>query len=118
MVVVDTLIEARWVVPVQPRGAVNDDHAVAVDRGRIVDVLPIASARERYSARETVQLWPAGARPGQGAKAAESEVPARGDSFHRITNVSDPTLTVFPVAQSNAPAQSDAAGSHQRASLA
>ncbi|MFO1493921.1 MAG: TRZ/ATZ family hydrolase [Lysobacterales bacterium] len=56
MVVVDTLIEARWVVPVQPRGAVYDDHAVAVDRGRIVDVLPIASARERYSARETVQL--------------------------------------------------------------
>lgn len=56
MVVVDTLIEARWVVPVQPRGAVYDDHAVAVDRGRIVDVLPLESARERYAAREIVRL--------------------------------------------------------------
>lgn len=52
----------------------------------------------------TVKLWPDGKMPGTGARAPESEVPARGDGFHRITNVSDPTLTVFPVAQSNAPA--------------
>lgn len=33
--------------------------------------------------------------PGQGAAAPEAEVP-RNDGYHRITNVSRPTLTLFP----------------------
>jgi hypothetical protein len=33
--------------------------------------------------------------PGKGANAPEAEVP-RNDGFHRITNVSRPTLTLFP----------------------
>ena len=41
--------------------------------------------------------------PGNGAKEAEAEVP-RNDGFHRITNVSRPTLTLFP-----APRKTDAA---------
>ncbi len=45
---VDTLISARWVVPVEPEGAVLDRHAVAVSRGRVVDVLPTDQARRRY----------------------------------------------------------------------
>ncbi|MBI1732468.1 MAG: TRZ/ATZ family hydrolase [Gammaproteobacteria bacterium] len=45
---VDTLICARWVIPVEPQGAVLPDHAVAVDGGRIVDVLPAEQARVRY----------------------------------------------------------------------
>ena len=36
--------------------------------------------------------------PGKGAKDAEVEVP-RNDGFHRITNVSRPTLTLFPAAR-------------------
>ncbi len=32
---VDTLISARWVVPVLPRGAVLLDHSVAIEHGRI-----------------------------------------------------------------------------------
>jgi 5-methylthioadenosine/S-adenosylhomocysteine deaminase len=55
MIAVDTLIEARWVVPVVPSGVVLDDHAVAVVDGRIVDILPIALARERYSAAERIE---------------------------------------------------------------
>jgi len=51
----------------------------------------------------TVELWPEGKMPGQGAKEPEAEVP-RNDGFHRITNVSRPTLTVFP-----APRKPDAA---------
>ena len=49
---------------------------------------PVASA--------TVDLWPEGRMPGQGAKEPEAEMPAKGDGFHRVTNVSRPTLTVFP----------------------
>jgi acetyl esterase/lipase len=46
-------------------------------------------------AAATVEVWPAGKMPGKGAKEAEAEVP-RNDGFHRITNVSRPTLTLFP----------------------
>ena len=42
-----------------------------------------------------VDVWPEGKMPGQGAKDPEAEVP-KNDGFHRITNVSRPTLTIFP----------------------
>ena len=51
----DLLIEAGWVVPVQPHGVVLEDYAVAVSGGRIVAVLPTAQARERFAAAEVVQ---------------------------------------------------------------
>ena len=53
---VDLLIEARWVVPVEPHGVVLEAHAVAVDADRIVAVLPIAEARARFAPRERVEL--------------------------------------------------------------
>ncbi|UJB17429.1 MULTISPECIES: TRZ/ATZ family hydrolase [Lysobacter] len=51
----DLLIEAGWVVPVEPHAVVLDDHAVAIKGGVIVDILPIADARARYAAAETVR---------------------------------------------------------------
>jgi 5-methylthioadenosine/S-adenosylhomocysteine deaminase len=51
---IDTLITARWVIPIEPAGRVLDDHAVAIHQGRIVAILPAKEALERYSARETV----------------------------------------------------------------
>lgn len=53
---VETLIEAGWVIPIQPRGVVLADHAVAIADGRIVAVLPTATARATLSARHTVSL--------------------------------------------------------------
>ena len=50
----DLLIEAGWVVPVVPHGVVLTDHAVGVSGGEIVAVLPIAEARARFMAKETV----------------------------------------------------------------
>ena len=43
----DLLVEAGWVVPVVPHGVVLEGHAVAVDAGRILAILPIADARAR-----------------------------------------------------------------------
>jgi 5-methylthioadenosine/S-adenosylhomocysteine deaminase len=56
MQAVDLLISARWVIPVEPAGAVLDDHSVAVAEGRIVAVLPQAQAGERFEAREHLRL--------------------------------------------------------------
>ena len=53
-VAIDLLIEAEWVIPVQPSGVVLEHHAVAVDQGRIVAILPSTDARARYAAREII----------------------------------------------------------------
>ena len=52
---VDLLIEARWLVPVEP-GAVLENHAVAVNDGRIVALLPQAEAAVRFSPRQRKRL--------------------------------------------------------------
>src|SRR5690606_18305547 len=52
----DLLIEAGWVIPVQPHGVALENHAVAVTGGRIVEVLPCAAARARFAAKEVVSL--------------------------------------------------------------
>ena len=53
---VDLLIEARWIIPVIPAGCVLENHAVAIDQGRIVAVLPQAEAPLRYAPRHTTRL--------------------------------------------------------------
>ena len=53
---VDLQIEARWVIPVEPQGVVLESHAVVVDADRIVAIMPIADARQRFEPRERVEL--------------------------------------------------------------
>jgi len=53
---IDLLIEARWVVPIEPHAVVLDDHAVAVHDGEILAILPIDKARDAYTPNERVIL--------------------------------------------------------------
>ena len=53
---VDLLIEARWIIPVEPDDTTLEHHAIAVERGKIVAILPLADARARYMAAKTVSL--------------------------------------------------------------
>jgi 5-methylthioadenosine/S-adenosylhomocysteine deaminase len=52
----DTLLCPRWIVPVEPAGAVLEGHCVAVRDGLIEAVLPRAAADERFAAYEKVEL--------------------------------------------------------------
>ena len=51
----DLLLLPQWVVPVEPAGALPD-HAVVVQNGRILDVLPADAALARYDAVQTLAL--------------------------------------------------------------
>jgi len=53
---IDLVIEARWVVPVEPHNVVLEHHAVAVNADRIVAILPIGEARQAFAPRERVEL--------------------------------------------------------------
>ena len=52
----DTVIEARWVLPVDPARSVLPDHAVVINGGRIVALLPATEARINYSPKRHVVL--------------------------------------------------------------
>lgn len=56
MTTIDTLIHARWIIPIEPAHTVLAHHSIAVQNGRIVDLLPSAEASARYTARNEIQL--------------------------------------------------------------
>ena len=52
---VDAMIFPRWIAPVQPAGVVYREHALVLDRCKIVDCCPPATARQTYSASATYE---------------------------------------------------------------
>ena len=52
----DLVIDARWVVPVEPDGVVLEDHSVVVRAGRIAAVLPSPEAARAFPASRRVAL--------------------------------------------------------------
>lgn len=53
---VDLLINARWIVPIEPADTVLEHHSVAIRHGAIVAVLPKDQAAHRFSARQSIDL--------------------------------------------------------------
>jgi 5-methylthioadenosine/S-adenosylhomocysteine deaminase len=53
---IDLLIEPGWIIPVEPANTVLENHALAVDKGRIVALLPVADALDRYAPHEHLRL--------------------------------------------------------------
>lgn len=53
---IDLLINAEWVIPIEPANVTLPQHSVAVDKGRIVDLLPQSETRQRFVPSQTVDL--------------------------------------------------------------
>ena len=49
---VDSVIYANWVIPADQASSIHENYAVVVDDGVIIDVLPGADARQRYTGFE------------------------------------------------------------------
>ncbi|MDD1631105.1 MAG: TRZ/ATZ family hydrolase, partial [Methylococcaceae bacterium] len=43
--IVDTLIHARWIIPVEPESVTYDYHTLVIDSGKIIDLLPTDHAK-------------------------------------------------------------------------
>ena len=52
---VDLRIDARWMIPVEPTGTLHD-HALVVDAGRIVAIVPFSEADRTFAARAQIAL--------------------------------------------------------------
>lgn len=53
---IDTLIEARWIIPVDAKNSTLSNHALAINQGKIIDIFPASEAITRYSPKHTVLL--------------------------------------------------------------
>ena len=53
---IDLLIHPEWIIPIEPRGVTLSGHALAVNDGVIVDLLPFDEASKRYSPKEKISL--------------------------------------------------------------
>ena len=53
---IDALLEARWIIPVEPAGVVLRDHAIAIDGGMIRAIVPSAEAHARFAPEEHIVL--------------------------------------------------------------
>ena len=53
---IDTLVNARWIIPVEPEGKIFEFHSLAINGGEILDILPTAQALEKYTASDVLQL--------------------------------------------------------------
>jgi 5-methylthioadenosine/S-adenosylhomocysteine deaminase len=53
---IDTLLEARWIIPVEPAGTVLQDHALAIDQGLIQAIVPIEEAQTRFEPAQRIVL--------------------------------------------------------------
>lgn len=53
---IDTLLHAKWIIPVQPEQVTLENHSLAVHNGRIMDLLPRQEAAEKYQADTVVTL--------------------------------------------------------------
>lgn len=53
---VDTLLYPRWIIPVEPSNTVLKNHALALDKGRIVALLPCEEAEAKFTSQSAIQL--------------------------------------------------------------
>ncbi|UOA09266.1 TRZ/ATZ family hydrolase [Methylobacter sp. S3L5C] len=54
--IVDTLIHARWIIPVEPESVTYEHHTLAIDNGKIIDLLPTELAKQKYQGKATENL--------------------------------------------------------------
>ena len=52
----DLMVCPRWIIPVEPYGVVLEDHALIINNGEIIDLLPRETAIQRYTASTTETL--------------------------------------------------------------
>ena len=56
MINIDTLVDAGWIIPIEPAGQILSRHSVAITDGHILDILPTPEAHAKYTARRHERL--------------------------------------------------------------
>jgi 5-methylthioadenosine/S-adenosylhomocysteine deaminase len=51
---VDSLLEARWVIPIVPSNTVYENYSIVIDQGKIIALLPTSEAKNQYHSANTL----------------------------------------------------------------
>lgn len=54
--IIDTLLHARWIIPVEPESVTYEYHSLVIDKGLIIDLLPTDQAKQKYQAIQTEEF--------------------------------------------------------------
>ena len=52
---IQTLLSSRYIVPVEPIDCILKNHSIAIDNGRILDILPTEWAHQQFNAKTTLE---------------------------------------------------------------
>jgi len=52
----DTIINARWIIPVEPEGIVHENYSLIIQDGKILDILPAPRAKSMYQGSTVLNL--------------------------------------------------------------
>ena len=55
---IDTLIHAKWIIPVEPENTVYENYALAIKNDKIIALLGSDDARKKFTATEELILEP------------------------------------------------------------
>ncbi|HPQ97087.1 MAG TPA: amidohydrolase family protein, partial [Thiolinea sp.] len=53
---IESLVSPRWIITADKNDRVLENHTLLIDQGRIIDILPTASARQQVQARQQYHL--------------------------------------------------------------
>ncbi len=56
MQIVDTIIHAHWIIPIEPTNTALENHSLVVHEGKILDLLPSEIAIQRYRSDDVIEL--------------------------------------------------------------
>lgn len=52
----DTILSAPWIIPIEPAKQVLENHCLVIDKGKIIDLLPVTDAKTRYQTLDWQEL--------------------------------------------------------------
>ena len=53
---VDTLLHARWIIPIEPANALYENYTLVMNAGKILDCLPTDEAKTRYQSNDVLNM--------------------------------------------------------------
>ena len=61
---IDSLIHARWIIPIEPHDTILEHHSLAINQGHILALLPTAQAHAQYESEGSINLGSHAVMPG------------------------------------------------------
>lgn len=55
-ILIETLISARWVIPVRPQQMIFEHHSIAINKGKIIAILPTEQALQQFHPTSHIEL--------------------------------------------------------------